>query len=140
MRTPLREFDFTEDFLQHFSREQRDRHTPPPNMPSSQTHFSPRCPNTDSGYGSRLLPVTSSPVSHKRSLQPESAIFTTPFKHHLQLVYERGNRSWVLEQWTQGRKRRRKRRRRRRVPLKQSHSSTSLWVKEFTTTRKKPDG
>ena len=67
----LREFDLTEDFLQHFSREQRDRHTPPPNMPSSQTHFSPRRPNTDSGYGSRLLPVTSSPVSHKRSSSPD---------------------------------------------------------------------
>ena len=73
----LREFDLTEDFLQHFSRERRDRHTPPPNMPSShQTHFSPRRPNTDSGYGSRLLPVTSSPVSHKRSSSPDIPPFS----------------------------------------------------------------
>ena len=49
----LREFDLTEDFLQHFSREQRDRHTPPPNMPSSQTHFHPdvQTPTQDTAPG-----------------------------------------------------------------------------------------
>ena len=67
----LRDFDLTEDFLQHLSRERREGFSPPPTNPLPQTHLSPRRPNTDSGYGSsRLLPVTSSPLSQKRSSSP----------------------------------------------------------------------
>ena len=67
----LRDFDLTEDFLQHLSRERREGFSPPPTNPSPQPHLSPRRPNTDSGYGSsRLLPVTSSPLSQKRSSSP----------------------------------------------------------------------
>lgn len=71
----LRDFDLTEEYLQHFSREQREGYSPTPSHPvvksTSQPQLSPRQPNTDSGLRFQF-PPTSSPVSgrYKRGSSP----------------------------------------------------------------------
>ena len=75
----LREFDLTEEYLHHLSKEKRDTFSPPPPPPGfrgtspGNRRTPPRQPNADSGAKFQLqLPQTSSPVSRfRRAPSPE---------------------------------------------------------------------
>ena len=72
----LREFNLTEEYLHHFSKEKRDAFSPPPGnrgAPPPSTHFSPRQPSAEPGAEFHLrIPQTSSPVSRfRRAPSPE---------------------------------------------------------------------